>query len=198
MVEREVVRKGSSPHRGFLSAHKSSFVSALLLFQPLFFSPLFFAAKSCSGGYVQSFVISDYLNVDVEMIRLEFCSKELLQLYAWLWVIQKHKRTRGKMQKHMMEGDVCGKQGLCVQSQQLRVTSLKAAASRSLRGRSRGLLLRNSCSSSCAEKQLQSNSSCSHIINLAAKCWHSFKCQSIHCTIHSWYNSWTPGQKMSL
>ena len=37
----------------------------------------------------------------------------------------------------------------------------------------RGLLLRNSCSSSCAEKQLQSNSSCSHILDLAAKCYHS-------------------------
>ena len=139
MVEREVVRKGSSPHRGFLSAHKSSFVSALRLFQPLFlFSSHFFAAKSCSGGYMQSFVISDYLNVNVEMIRLRFCPKELLHFSARLWVIQKHKRTRGKMQKHMMEGDVCGKQGLCVQSQQLRVTSLKAAASRSLRGRRRG------------------------------------------------------------
>ena len=165
MVEREVVRKGSSPHRGFLSAHKSSFVSALRLFEPLFFAP-----KSWSGGYMQSFVISDYLNVNVEMIRLNFWSKELLHFSARLWVIQKHKRTRGQMHKHMMGGDVCGKQGLCVQSQQLRVTSLKAAASRSLRGRRRGLLLRNSCSSSCAEKQLQSNSSCSHILDLAATC----------------------------
>ena len=84
---------------------------------------------------MQSFVISDYLNVNVEMIRLEFCS---LHFSARLWVIQKHKRTRGQMHKHMMGGDVCGKQGLCVQSQQLRVTSLKAAASRSLRGRRRG------------------------------------------------------------
>ena len=131
MVEREVVRKGSSPHRGFLSAHKSSFVSALRLFQPLFFvfEPLFFPAKSCSGEFMQSFVISDYLNVNVEMIRLEFCSKELLHFSARLWVI------KTQMHKHMMGGDVCGKQGLCVQSQQLRVTSLKAAASRSLRGR---------------------------------------------------------------
>ena len=118
---------------------------------------------------MQSFVISDYLNVNVEMIRLEFCSKELLHFSARLWVI------KTQMHKHMMGGDLCGKQGLCVQSQQLRVTSLKAAASRSLRGRrrERGLLLRNSCSSSCAEKQLQSNSSCSHILDLDAKCCHS-------------------------
>ena len=96
MVEREVVRKGSSPYRGFLSAHKSSFVSALRLSQPLFFvfsNPFFFAAKSCPGEFMQSFVISDYLNVNVEMIRLEFCSKELLHFSARLWVIQKHKCT---------------------------------------------------------------------------------------------------------
>ena len=80
---------------------------------------------------MQSFVISDYLNVNVEMIRLEFCSKELLHFSARLWVI------KTQMHKHMMGGDLCGKQGLCVQSQQLRVTSLKAAASRSLRGRRR-------------------------------------------------------------
>ena len=64
---------------------------------------------------MQSFVISDYLNVnvqhvqhDVEMIRLEFCSQELLHFSARLWVI------KTQMHKHMMGGDLCGKQGLCV------------------------------------------------------------------------------------
>ena len=72
------------------------------------FEPLFFPAKSCSGEFMQSFVISDYLNVNVEMIRLEFCSKELLHFSARLWVI------KTQMHKHMMGGDLCGKQGLCV------------------------------------------------------------------------------------
>ena len=137
MVEREVVRKGSSPHRGFLSAHKSSFVSALLLFQPLFFAT-FFAAKSCSGGYMQSFVISDYLNVNVEMIRLEFCSKELLHFSARLWVIQKNTNAHLAKYRNTWWEVKCAESRGCVQSQQLRVTSLKAAASRSLRGRRRG------------------------------------------------------------
>ena len=182
MVEREVVRKGSSPHRGFLSAHKSSFVSALRLFQPLFFvfEPLFFPAKSCSGEFMQSFVISDYLNVNVEMIRLEFCSKELLHFSARLWVI------KTQMHKHMMGGDVCGKQGLCVQSQQLRVTSLKAAASRSLRGRRRGrappakqlqLVLRRKT----AAKQLLL---LSHS-RLGCQMLPLVRCNGIHCTIPS-------------
>ena len=55
------------------------------------FRATFVSAKSCSGEFMQSFVIGDYLNVNVEMIRLEFCSKELLHFSARLWVIQKHK-----------------------------------------------------------------------------------------------------------
>ena len=117
---------------------------------------------------MQSFVISDYLNVNVEMIRLEFCSKELLHFSARLWVI------KTQMHKHMMGGDLCGKQGLCVQSQQLRVTSLKAAASRSLRGGEReGSSCETAAARPAQKKQLQRNISCSHILHLAAKCYHS-------------------------
>ena len=42
---------------------------------------------------MQSFVISDYLNVNVEMIRLQFYSKELLHFSARLWVTQKNTNT---------------------------------------------------------------------------------------------------------
>ena len=95
-----------------------------------------------------------------------------------------------------MGGNVCGKQGLCVQSQQLRVTSLKAAASRSLRGRRRErappakqlqLVLRRK--TAAKQHLLLSHSP------LGCQMLPLVRCHGIHCTIPSWYNRWTPGPK---